>query len=249
MPSLPNSFGPRGFAGISQDGFQERTVIVGAGSPENVVSADPGALYFDNITGVMYFKAASTGFELTGWTTLIPGTLHLDELDAAVISADSGNITEFECSDLSVRGTFNASNLSAANLSAQSIACVGNDSTYCTLTSTTGVAFAPGDSTWVLGSMPTGIVVGCLYRVIEQLTFDGTDSFSSLGDGVVANKWGANLSWEQGVENGIGDFLPGEPPLMYTSASNLTLTSSNRLYTGGIIAYEIYYYTLGFPAL
>lgn len=72
MSSYATSPGPRGFAGISADGFQQRFVIVGSGTPEAVISGDPGSLYFDSTALVMYAKA--TGTAKTGWTSATSGS-------------------------------------------------------------------------------------------------------------------------------------------------------------------------------
>lgn len=82
-----SSFGPRGLFNISADGYQERVITYGSGSPEGVVSGDPNALYIDTATGTQYRKA--TGFGTTGWTSAVA----------------HGDIT---CTTLTATGTVNA---------------------------------------------------------------------------------------------------------------------------------------------
>lgn len=43
--------------------------LAGEGSPEGVVTADPGATYYDTLSGDFYVKETGTGN--TGWVLLI----------------------------------------------------------------------------------------------------------------------------------------------------------------------------------
>ncbi len=64
--------GPRGFAGITSDGYQQRSVIVGSGTPEGVVAADIGAIYKDSAAATIYHKLTGFGTN-TGWSSASTG--------------------------------------------------------------------------------------------------------------------------------------------------------------------------------
>lgn len=219
--SSATSFGPRGFGTLSGDGFQQRYVTYVDGTPEGVLSGDPGALAWDFTNSKLYHKA--TGFAQTGWS--------------AAVSQTTGAFTDVTASgNVAATGTLTVGGGTTQN-GATLVVQALRASTTCN----------SGATTQSLGALPNGIVLGVTTLVTTILAGSGGFATFSIGDATTADKWGTSILKAAGTATTTASFKTKTAATAYSGGELLTITSDTGNFTSGVIESVVYYISLTAP--
>lgn len=219
------SFGPRGFAGITADGYQQRVILVGSGSPEGVVAGDPGAIYKDSTAATFYHKL--TGFAKTGWSAAQTGAA-----GSFTTLAASGTSTLAAVTGTSFTGTSDIT--TSTHLAAYNVLSVEANITCSGATSTASNIIPAGATLLGFGS-----------RVTTLITSGAGTSFT-LGDGTTADLYGSGFAFTAGTTTGSADYKTPLTPLAPASRT-VTATCTGGTFTGGVIRCVVFYTTVTGP--